>query len=94
MGTMHVIKAIMDDQGPSTVLVTDMSDERLANLTHLVSILAKKGGRKVDLTVRNAKAVTPADLETFGGFDDVVVLVPVAGDHHGGLAVARRPRGV
>ena len=77
MGTMHVIKAIMDDQGPSTVLVTDMSDERLANLAHLVSILAKKGGRKVDLTVRNAKAVTPADLESFGGFDDVVGLVPV-----------------
>ncbi len=77
MGTMHVIKAIMDDQGPSTVLVTDMSDERLANLAHLVSILAKRGGRKVDLTVRNAKAVTPADLELFGGFDDVVGLVPV-----------------
>jgi hypothetical protein len=77
MGTMHVIKAIMDDQGPSTVLVTDMSDERLANLAHLVSILAKKGGRKVDLKVRNAKAVTPADLESLGGFDDVVGLVPV-----------------
>jgi L-sorbose 1-phosphate reductase len=77
MGTMHVIKAIMDDQGPSTVLVTDMSDERLANLAHLVSILAKKGGRKVDLTVRNAKAVAPGDLEQFGGFDDVVGLVPV-----------------
>jgi threonine dehydrogenase-like Zn-dependent dehydrogenase len=54
-----------------------MSDERLANLAHLVSILAKRGGRKVDLTVRNAKAVTPADLELFGGFDDVVGLVPV-----------------
>ncbi len=77
MGTMHVIKAIMDEQGPSTVLATDMSDERLANLGHLVSILAKKGGRKVELTVRNAKAVTPAELEGFGGFDDVVGLVPV-----------------
>jgi threonine dehydrogenase-like Zn-dependent dehydrogenase len=74
---MHVIKAIMDGQGPSTVLVTDMSDERLANLGHLVSILAKKGGRRVALTVRNAKAVTPAELEGFGGFDDVVGLVPV-----------------
>jgi threonine dehydrogenase-like Zn-dependent dehydrogenase len=46
MGTMHVIKAIMDDRGPSTVLVTDMSDERLANLAHLVSILAAAGGRR------------------------------------------------
>lgn len=77
MGTMHVIKAIMDDKGPSTVLVTDMSDERLANLAHLVAILTKKGGRKVDLTVRNAKTVTPSDLAAFGGFDDVVGLVPV-----------------
>lgn len=77
MGTMHVIKAIMDDNGPSTVLVTDMSDERLANLGRLVAILAARGGRKVELTVRNAKAVTPAELAAFGGFDDVVGLVPV-----------------
>jgi L-sorbose 1-phosphate reductase len=54
-----------------------MSDERLANLAHLVSILTKKGGRKVDLTVRNAKAVAPTELAAFGGFDDVVGLVPV-----------------
>jgi threonine dehydrogenase-like Zn-dependent dehydrogenase len=77
MGTMHVIKAIMDDQGPGTVLVTDMSDERLANLGRLVAILATKGGRKVALTVRSAKAIAPAELEAFGGFDDVVGLVPV-----------------
>lgn len=77
MGTMHVVKAIMDERGPATVLVTDLSDERLANLRHLVAILAAKGGRKVDLVVRNAKAVTPAELAAFGGFDDVVGLVPV-----------------
>ncbi len=77
MGTMHVIKAIMDDQGPGTVLVTDMSDERLANLGRLVSILAKKGGRKVELAVRNVKTITPEALEEYGGFDDVVGLVPV-----------------
>lgn len=77
MGTMHVVKAIMDDRGPGTVLVTDMSDERLANLAHLVGILAKKGGRKVDLAVRNAKHVAAAELSAFGGFDDVVGLVPV-----------------
>lgn len=77
MGTMHVIKAIMDDQGPATVLVTDLSDERLANLAHLVALLTKAGGRTVDLTVRNAKTLTPSDLGAFGGFDDVVGLVPV-----------------
>jgi threonine dehydrogenase-like Zn-dependent dehydrogenase len=77
MGTMHVIKAIMDEQGPATVLVTDMSEERLANLARLVAILTKNGGRRVELTVRNAKAVTPTELGAFGGFDDVVGLVPV-----------------
>ena len=91
MGTMHVIKAIMDDQGPSTVLVTDMSDERLANLAHLVSILAKKGGRKVDLTVRNAKAVTPADLGAVRRVRRRGGARAGAGHHHGRLAVARVP---
>ena len=41
MGQMHVIKAVMDPQGPSEILVTDLSDERLASLKHLVSLLCK-----------------------------------------------------
>ena len=39
MGQMHVIKAVMDEQGPSDILVTDLSDERLDSLKHLLSIL-------------------------------------------------------
>ena len=40
MGQMHVIKAVMDEQGPRDILVTDLSDERLDSLKHLVSLLS------------------------------------------------------
>ncbi len=84
MGQMHVIKAIMDEQGPDTILVTDLSDERLASLKRLVSLLS--GGRKrtVSLTFENPKDLPADELDTFltekfgGAFDDVVVLVPVS----------------
>ncbi len=77
MGTMHVIKAAMDDRGPARMLVSDLSEDRLANLEHLIRLLAKKGGRKVDLVFRNAKRLEAAELSSWGGFDDVVGLVPV-----------------
>ena len=82
MGQMHVIKAVMDQQGPADILVTDLSDERLAGLKHLLSLLGSK--RKVDLTFENPKDLPAEELDTFlqqkypGGFDDVVVLVPVS----------------
>ncbi|HET6451546.1 MAG TPA: alcohol dehydrogenase catalytic domain-containing protein [Spirochaetia bacterium] len=81
MGQMHVIKAVMDPQGPSEVLVTDLSDERLEGLKHLLSLLG--GKRKVNLTFENPKDLPADELDEFltrkypGGFDDAVVLVPV-----------------
>ena len=81
MGQMHVIKAVMDPQGPTDVLVTDLSDERLESLKHLLSLLG--GKRKVNLTFKNPKDLPADELDAFlttsyrGGFDDVVVLVPV-----------------
>ena len=83
MGQMHVIKAVMDEHGPTDILVTDLSDERLASLKHLLSILGSRKGRTVNLTFENPKDLPADELETFlsgkypGGFDDVVVLVPV-----------------
>jgi threonine dehydrogenase-like Zn-dependent dehydrogenase len=83
MGQMHVIKAVMDQHGPSDILVTDLSDDRLASLKHLLSILGDKKRRKVTLTFENPKDLPADELDTFlaekypGGFDDVVVLVPV-----------------
>jgi threonine dehydrogenase-like Zn-dependent dehydrogenase len=84
MGQMHVIKAIMDEEGPDTILVTDLSDERLASLKHLVSLLSSSRRRKVSLTFENPKDLPADELDTFlhdkfgGAFDDVVVLVPVS----------------
>jgi threonine dehydrogenase-like Zn-dependent dehydrogenase len=84
MGQMHVIKAVMDEQGPSDILVTDLSDERLAGLKHLLGILGGAGKRKVNLTFENPKDLPAEELDTFltskypGGFNDVVVLVPVS----------------
>jgi threonine dehydrogenase-like Zn-dependent dehydrogenase len=84
MGQMHVIKAIMDPRGPSEILVTDLSDERLASLKRLMAIICKECGRKVSLAFENPKDLPADELEDFlskkypGGFDDVVVLVPVS----------------
>jgi L-sorbose 1-phosphate reductase len=82
MGQMHVIKAVMDEKGPSDILVSDLSDDRLAGLQHLLSLLG--GKRKVNLTFTNPKDLPADELDTFlnekypGGFDDAVVLVPVS----------------
>ncbi|HVP20077.1 MAG TPA: alcohol dehydrogenase catalytic domain-containing protein [Spirochaetia bacterium] len=84
MGQMHVIKAIMDEEGPDTILVTDLSDERLASLKRLISLLSTGRKRKVSLTFENPKDLPADELDTFlnekygGAFDDVVVLVPVS----------------
>jgi L-sorbose 1-phosphate reductase len=84
MGQMHVIKAIMDEQGPGHALVSDLSDERLASLKHLVSLLSGGRKREIKLEFENPKDLPEDELEEFlrqrfpGGFDDVVVLVPVA----------------
>jgi D-arabinose 1-dehydrogenase-like Zn-dependent alcohol dehydrogenase len=84
MGQMHVIKAVCDSKGPGRILVTDLSDERLATLKRLVSLLSKSCGRSVSIRFENPKDLGGDDLEGFlgkeypGGFDDIVVLVPVA----------------
>ena len=84
MGQMHVIKAIMDEEGPETILVTDLSDERLDSLKHLISLLSGNRQRKVSLTFANPKDLPADELDTFltekfgGAFDDAVVLVPVS----------------
>jgi L-sorbose 1-phosphate reductase len=85
MGQMHVIKAVMDAQGgPEQILVTDLSDERLASLEHLVNLLCKGRACHQEITFKNPKDLPAEELDTFlqekfpGGFDDVVVLVPVS----------------
>jgi len=84
MGQMHVIRAVYDAEGPSRILVTDRLDERLNEIKRLVTLIAGKGGRKVSLEFMNSKDLEGDDLDAFmergypDGFDDIVVLVPVA----------------
>jgi threonine dehydrogenase-like Zn-dependent dehydrogenase len=84
MGQMHVIKAACDAKGPGLILVTDHSEERLESLKHLVSLISQSCGRQVSITFMNSKDLNGDDLDTFvgrefpGGFDDIVVLVPLA----------------
>jgi threonine dehydrogenase-like Zn-dependent dehydrogenase len=84
MGQMHVIKAVLDPDGPARILVTDHLDERLRSLEQLVSLLVKRRGRAVSLSFVNSKDLDGDELESRlardfpGGFDDIVVLVPLA----------------
>jgi len=80
MGRMHVQRAIQVPDGPSTIVCTDVSDMRLADLCD--SYRAEAASQGVDLICLN-----PTKTETYEpsmaafrkqGFDDIVVLAPVA----------------
>jgi len=77
---MHVQRAIQVPDGPSTIVCTDVSDMRLADLCD--SYRAEAASQGVDLICLN-----PTKTETYEpsmaafrkqGFDDIVVLAPVA----------------
>ncbi|MBN1642299.1 MAG: alcohol dehydrogenase catalytic domain-containing protein [Anaerolineae bacterium] len=80
MGRMHVQRAIQLENGPSLVLATDISDLRLEDLD--VSFRPEAEARGVTLETlnpmrRDAYAAGMARLAQ-PGFDDIVVLAPVA----------------
>ena len=81
MGQMHVQRALEHPDGPSVVVATDIDDERLATLPQRYGALAEQNGRK--LVTLNPIGLDPEavdeQMESYapGGFDDVVVLVPV-----------------
>jgi threonine dehydrogenase-like Zn-dependent dehydrogenase len=82
MGRMHVQRAIQLQDGPSTVVCTDISDGRLQDMQDTFGAEARAQG--VDLVTLNpmnkeAYASGMARLVEAGrGFDDIVVLAPVA----------------
>ncbi len=83
MGQMHVQRALEHPEGPALVVATDIDDERLAKLPERYAALARRNDR--ELVTMNPAALGPeataarmAELAP-QGFDDVVVLVPVAG---------------
>jgi threonine dehydrogenase-like Zn-dependent dehydrogenase len=81
MGRMHVQRAIQLENGPSVVVSTDISDPRLQDMVETFGPEAEASG--VEMVTLN-----PMDREAYAsgiarftdpGFDDIVVLAPVAG---------------
>ena len=83
MGQMHTQLAVSGKEGPRKVLVTDMDKVRIAHVRDFLGPIARENG--VELAFLNpADFAAPADFDkavkAFApeGFDDIVMLVPVA----------------
>ncbi len=83
MGQMHVIKAIMDPNGPSEVLISDLSDARIQAIVDKVAHINRE--RKVKIETLNPGSMSEGEFNAKlremypEGIDDIVILVPVAG---------------
>lgn len=84
MGQMHTQLAVESLEGPSRILMTDMDDTRIKHVCELLGDKIRE--RKIEFKTLNPKAFpTPAAFEAEvakfagkdGGFDDIVMLVPV-----------------
>jgi len=82
MGRMHVQRAIQASSGPRIVVASDTSSERLEDLVRTFGPDAAKRG--VQLVPINPSALAPEEYEQRlrelapEGFDDIVLLAPVA----------------
>ena len=81
MGRMHVQRAIQMIGGPATIVCTDVSDLRLKDLEQ--SYGAEARARGIELVCLNplqkeTYAAAMARFKAAGGFDDIMVLAPVA----------------
>ncbi len=80
MGRMHLQRAIQVPDGPSTIVCTDVSDMRLEDLYESYRVEAESQGVElICLNPTNHEAYE-AGMTRFRdqGFDDIVVLAPVA----------------
>ncbi|MCX8053170.1 MAG: zinc-binding dehydrogenase [Armatimonadetes bacterium] len=83
MGQMHVQRAVLMKNGPSKILCTDVDNSRLEYLRSCVETAAKERGTEtvylnpVDSGEDGLKRAV-AELTAGKGFDDIVVLAPVA----------------
>lgn len=79
MGRMHVQRAIEMENGPKTIVCTEVSDLRLQDLMDSFGADAEERG--VEFVCLNVKAdnykEAMAKFKESGGFDDVVVMAPV-----------------
>lgn len=79
MGRMHVQRAIQLEEGPGTVVSTDVSDPRLQDLHD--SFRAEAEARGVEFVTLNPmdRAAYQEGMARFAdpGFDDIIVLAPI-----------------
>src|SRR5215207_8604001 len=82
MGQMHVQRALELPGGPSLIIATEISDDRLQTLDDMFAPLAEKQGRKLLFFNPNTSKLSFHDFvmeaTQHQGVDDVVVSVPVA----------------
>jgi threonine dehydrogenase-like Zn-dependent dehydrogenase len=77
MGQMHIQRAVMSAHPPKTIVVTDVSSERLARITDRFGAVASQQG--IEIVLLNAQAPDyEASLKQQAPFDDIVCLVPSA----------------
>jgi threonine dehydrogenase-like Zn-dependent dehydrogenase len=80
MGQMHIQRAVMHEAPPKTIIITDVSDERLARVKERFG--DKAAARGIALVLLNpqtlGEAAYEAALASNGPFDDIVCLVPNA----------------
>ncbi len=93
MGQMHVQRALEVANGPKRVVVTDLDRARLDHIQERFNDLAKKNSREL-LTFAPSEFESPAAMDAKvkslapNGYDDVVVLAPVAALVKGAMAFA------
>jgi len=82
MGQMHVQRALELPDGPTLVIATEVSDERLQTLKDMFAALARKQGRTVLFynPMSSKKSFHDFVMEATSGqgADDIVVSVPIA----------------
>jgi threonine dehydrogenase-like Zn-dependent dehydrogenase len=83
MGQMHVQRAVELENGPKKILATDVDTARLESVRQRFAPIAERRG--VELKVVNPKELSAEAFDSIlkdftegAGFDDIVVLAPVA----------------
>lgn len=83
MGQMHTQLAVEAEDGPTRILVSDLDDARIENVTNLLADTVKKRGiefKTLNPGAFNSPAEFYEEVKKFAGkdgFDDIVMLVPV-----------------
>lgn len=75
MGQMHIQRAVMLPKPPKTIVVTDVSDDRLGRIrTRFGKLMDERGIKLIEVNPQKGE-----DAAQHGPFDDIVSMVPVTG---------------